>query len=265
MVENTFSVVVPSVGRHELLRTVQSVASQTLQPVEVLVVMNSRGEGEPNPLQISDASDPLDVQTIYLPPHSGPAIARNVGAWHAIGKYVAFIDDDDWIASDYLEQVNLSLVLRSAPVVYSAMVWHSLDVRNNSRREIGAHPPDRWLQRLLGGRNCGFGAGNMVVERDFFFRLGGFPTSMRTDEDTAFAVKVLRSGACVNNAYRAELYRSRVGDYNVNSDPFKWLSKVAIVAEHWDIMDRRTKVEAAWRIAKSLPFLNVRRGDSKVR
>ncbi|MEB3327519.1 MAG: glycosyltransferase [Synechococcus sp.] len=89
-----FTVVVPAYNRPEALRScLQALVGQDFDRAsfEVIVV----DDGSLIPLQsVLDAFDYLPSIKFIRQPNSGPAIARNVGAAHARGRFVAFTDDD---------------------------------------------------------------------------------------------------------------------------------------------------------------------------
>jgi glycosyltransferase involved in cell wall biosynthesis len=93
------SVVIPTRNRTELLlRAVRSALGQTLQPLEVIVVI----DGD----DVSRSADALAhlndhrVRCIVLPEQSGGAHARNIGVCEARSAWVALLDDDDeWLPS----------------------------------------------------------------------------------------------------------------------------------------------------------------------
>jgi glycosyltransferase involved in cell wall biosynthesis len=101
------SVVVPTYGRNadRFRAAVESVAQQTYDPIE-LVVVDDSPDAVSAPLD--DAGLGLDaVRCIRDGDHEGPAGARNTGIDAARGEFVAFLDDDDrWLPSKVARQVE---------------------------------------------------------------------------------------------------------------------------------------------------------------
>jgi glycosyltransferase involved in cell wall biosynthesis len=96
------SVVIPVFGAGEGLRAaLDSVAAQTLAPLEIIVV--------------DDASPVLpdvdaEVRLIRLAQNRGPAVARNQGVAQARGRFVAFLDADDlWLPGKLEAQAKAAL------------------------------------------------------------------------------------------------------------------------------------------------------------
>ncbi len=84
----TFSVVIPTLGRPELLsEAVASVLAQTRTDWECIVVDDGAGAE-------LTTTDPR-IRLVHRPTSGGPAAARNTGIAAARGRYVAFLDDDD--------------------------------------------------------------------------------------------------------------------------------------------------------------------------
>ncbi len=87
------SVVIPTRGRAELLaQCVESILAQTLDDIEVIVVVDG-----PDPATIDFVSNVDDDRLGYEIHHEsrGVSNARNTGIAVATGEWVAFCDDDD--------------------------------------------------------------------------------------------------------------------------------------------------------------------------
>jgi glycosyltransferase involved in cell wall biosynthesis len=90
------SVVIPTRNRPEIVkRAVQSAIAQTLQKIEVIVVIDGPDEMTGDTLgAIKD--DRLKI--IALKENVGGSEARNIGIRAAVGKWIALLDDDDeWL------------------------------------------------------------------------------------------------------------------------------------------------------------------------
>ena len=96
-----FSVVVCTYNyAHLLPDTLRSIAAQTLQDFELLVVDDGSAD---NTEQVVGQFRPQFQDCRYLKkPHTGPADSRNVGVRAAQGTHIAFLDADDLWSIHYL-------------------------------------------------------------------------------------------------------------------------------------------------------------------
>lgn len=84
-----FSVVIPTHNRQDLLtEAINSVLKQSLPEWELIVV----DDGGSVPTKVPQ--DPR-IRLVRHGQSLGPAAARNTGIWHARGRFLAFLDDDD--------------------------------------------------------------------------------------------------------------------------------------------------------------------------
>jgi len=93
------SVVIPCYRCAQTIeRAVESVALQTVQPAQVILVEDGSGDGTIEKLRNITQRFPADwVRIISLGQNAGPAVARNTGWDAATQPYVAFLDaDDSW-------------------------------------------------------------------------------------------------------------------------------------------------------------------------
>ncbi|MSW94929.1 MAG: glycosyltransferase [Actinobacteria bacterium] len=108
MSDSLVSIVIPTFNRAEhLKRALTSVLTQTLVEIEVLVIDDGSTDHTREVLgQFHDSR--LSIE--YLNENSGgPAAPRNIGIWKASGKWIAFLDSDDWWEPNHLENQLLAL------------------------------------------------------------------------------------------------------------------------------------------------------------
>lgn len=98
------SILIPCYNSRKFINeTINSVFAQTYQNFEIILV----DDGSPDPIE--DIYKVLNSPKIkyFLINNSGPAKARNFGAQHAVGEFVAFLNHDDiWTAKKLEEQLN---------------------------------------------------------------------------------------------------------------------------------------------------------------
>jgi glycosyltransferase involved in cell wall biosynthesis len=101
------SVVIPTRHRPKLvLRAIHSVLNQTYSEIELIVVVD--GPDEATIATVRSIEDPR-LQLIVNPRSLTAAGARNVGAAHATGDWLAFLDDDDeWLPNKLERQITFA-------------------------------------------------------------------------------------------------------------------------------------------------------------
>ncbi len=183
-----FSVIVPTYRRTEpLKRLLAALAQQDLPGSEFEVFIVDDGGGAP----LEDLARPhVDSFSIRLlrQENAGPAAARNLGAAHARGRYLAFTDDDCRPESGWLSALDRAFA--SAP---EALAGGSIvnGVEGNLFSEATELLFDYLYLRYnpVSVRGGFFLANNMAVPREAFLAVGGMDASMRFGEDREFCYR----------------------------------------------------------------------------
>jgi len=97
------SVVIPTYNRSEELKiALESVLSQTYQNFEVIIVDNNSTDG--TDAMLKDLNDQR-IRLLKINNNGVIAASRNLGIDASSGKWIAFLDSDDWWYSNKLERV----------------------------------------------------------------------------------------------------------------------------------------------------------------
>ncbi len=84
-----------------LKRCLQSIKQQSYQNIEIIIVDDGSTDESG---KIADVFSSLEPRAnVIHKKNGGLSDARNVGINHAKGRYITFIDSDDYIAKDYIE------------------------------------------------------------------------------------------------------------------------------------------------------------------
>jgi glycosyltransferase involved in cell wall biosynthesis len=95
------TILVPTVGRYPYVeKLLGQLQQQTIAPYEVIVVDQNPPEERRD---LTEVAPDLPMQVHYLQP-PGQCSARNTGLRAATGTHVLFLDDDDEVPEDLLEQ-----------------------------------------------------------------------------------------------------------------------------------------------------------------
>ena len=178
------SVVIPAYNCAQYLaRAIDSALAQTYPNIECIVVDDG------------STDDTADIISSFgarirgfRQANAGASAARNAGIAAAKGKYIAFLDADDyWLATKISNQVR---VFRANPGVVLVSCGFSWVRPNGPKDEPPAPPPpfqaDRvkvfqTLSQLL--RNPYLGTPTVVVDAEAVKQIGGFDSSLPVAED----------------------------------------------------------------------------------
>lgn len=101
---NLISIVIPVYNVEKYLsRCLESILSQSLKELEIIVVNDGSTD---NSLEICRYYQKKDSRIIIIDKiNEGVSIARNTGIENASGKYIGFVDPDDWIEKNMYENM----------------------------------------------------------------------------------------------------------------------------------------------------------------
>ncbi|MDO4269003.1 MAG: glycosyltransferase family 2 protein, partial [Eubacteriales bacterium] len=101
--DKQISVVIPVFNTEPYLeRCVASLDRQTCREIEILLVDDGSSESCARLCdRLAEASEKIRV---FHKTNGGVSSARNMGIEYASGKYILFVDSDDWVEEDYCER-----------------------------------------------------------------------------------------------------------------------------------------------------------------
>ena len=175
-----FSVVIPTYNRLELQQqTLASVWAQTFTDYELIVVDDGSTDGTWEELQALGSG----VRALHQK-NAGPGAARNLGARHATGDYLAFLDSDDlwfpWTLKAFAEVIHS----HTAPSILSTKLMEFAEVSELASVRETPVKVEAFTDYFAANKAGYFvGAGMAVLKRDGFVRSGGFTTRRHNAED----------------------------------------------------------------------------------
>lgn len=247
------SVVVVNWNRVDLLREcLISLQNQTYKEIEIIVVDNGSIDGSPYMVM----REFPDVHLLALNFNSGFAPANNIGAYHAKGEWIAFLNNDavadkDWITNlventhhfppDGPHAVFASRVLKyGTEELDSAGITLYPDGTSKGRTNLEA--------KMIGASGCA-----LFIRTDAWEEIGGFDDRFYAYcEDTDLALRLRKSGyKCeyVPNAKVYHRYSSTAGAYSPRKIFFVERNRVFVMLKHFPL----------WLIALS-PIFTLWRG-----
>lgn len=175
-----FSLVIPTYNRVSYLReALESVWRQSFTDYEVIVVDD--GSTDETSAWVSEVASKVNLISQQ---HAGPGVARNKGAAHARGEYLAFLDSDDLWFPWTLATVAELIAKHNQPALVSAKLVSFKDPSELdavTQTPTGAEVFSDYF--ASSDRDCFVGAGMTFVRRDTFLEVGGFSSRQINLED----------------------------------------------------------------------------------
>jgi glycosyltransferase involved in cell wall biosynthesis len=169
------STIIPSVGRSTLNRSVESVLAQTfLEDDYEVIVVNDSGR----PLKFAEWRRSDRIQVINTNKRER-SVARNTGAAIAKGKYLHFLDDDDWIAPDALQ--NFYYPGKSSNAVWLYGITQLVDRQQKPMIQLKHGLSGNCFAQVMAGEWIPLQSS--LIESETFFKVGGFNPSITGPED----------------------------------------------------------------------------------
>lgn len=253
------TVVIPTYKRlKKLARALNSVYNQTYDNIEIIIIND-----DPNS-DISDIEKFIDikknVELINHKQNQGPSGARNSGIQRAKGKYIAFLDDDDYFLKIKIEKlVNSMESLNNEWIgIYS---WY---IREKQRKVIKSNAEgDLSLPLLKCNLQLALGS-SLLLKLDKVKSIGGFDISYQIHEDWEFILRICKKGKI--KLFKEPLFVTGISDHhqshispeNYSKLKFKYLKDLnPLISSYGNKISKKIYVAQFLRVAYH--FLNKRK------
>jgi glycosyltransferase involved in cell wall biosynthesis len=204
------SVIIPCYNAEQFIKTgLESVARQTLQPLEVIVIDDGSNDRSLDVIHSSRHDLPLKV---LASPRLGGAGARNIGIRAAEGEWLAFLDADDVWYPNHLERA-IDIIRRFEPIGYINHYDHispegGLTLRHYGQGDtiVEGFGLDDYIHLILKYRHF-VGMSACLVEKHRALAVGGIDESQVRRHDIEFWLRVVHGQRWVFDELVTSAYR----------------------------------------------------------
>ncbi len=130
---NLVSVIVPAYNCREYIEEcIESILKQTHKDIELMIIDDGSTDGTADMLRkLADSDDRI---VILSQSHRGVVAARRKGLENAKGRFLSFVDADDWIVENMIEILFDSI--GDCDLVSAGVVWEESRERRIKRRDL---------------------------------------------------------------------------------------------------------------------------------
>ncbi len=215
------SIIIPTYnGVHKIMGVLHSITTQTVQPDEVIVMIDGSTDGTAEIIKTEQLA--LPGFRIIEQANGGRAQVRNNGAKIAIGELLLFIDDDMVASPDWLKAHKFHHELYPNTLLTGREEDYKETIKNDFHAfQLWQHR--RWTTFEFTDENAGTSrqlkdpyitASNFSIRRDVFFSLNGFDERLRDAEDYDLAVRAKEKGLPIYYNYEALAYNNELDNNN---------------------------------------------------
>lgn len=152
--EISVSIIVPVYNSEQYLeKCLDSLIRQTLTSIEIIIIDDGSSDSSK---QICEKYDYDQRVSYYYKENEGLAAARQDGMERATGKYIGFIDSDDWAEPDMFEKMYVAAETNEADIVFCNCYFDE-DVKDRLHLRPGVYNREaienEILPRTLAGIN----------------------------------------------------------------------------------------------------------------
>lgn len=194
----SISVIIPAFNREDLIAgAVASVQGQCCTSYEVIVVDDGSSDRTADHAGKTINEVHGKAGHVLQQVNGGPGAARNAGVQAARGRYLAFLDSDDFWYPQTL-MACLDVLDEDPALIFLQTIDTTRDTPVDGHDET---PPtiqrfEGFLEAVSGYAFTRYGSCNVVIRRDVYERLDGFTNHVRCSEDTDLFLRAAISGPC---------------------------------------------------------------------
>ncbi|ORX42817.1 nucleotide-diphospho-sugar transferase [Piromyces finnis] len=150
------SIVIPAYNLEDKIgRCIESALNQTLKDIEIIVIDDKSTDATKSVIQEYERMDDR-IKAIYSKTNNGAGYSRNLGIEKAEGKFIGFIDGDDYVDPGWFEHLYNNK--KRKDIVHGVRVIHNFSetFTKSEEKPYGCIIPSIIRKRFLMRRNIRF-------------------------------------------------------------------------------------------------------------
>lgn len=251
----TVSAIITTHNRSSLLRrAIESATSQTIASKEVIVVDDASTD---DTQAVANAFPSVKYIRIDASESKGGNHARNVGIAASCGKFVAFLDDDDYWQPNKLELQVAEAERSGAGVVYCMMTHERIEADGTVRVEESycSRPNAYWQPDMSRNIFCAIPTVTSCVlfKRDPLLAVGCFDESLTSWQEYELLIRLAQQTRFSIVDRCLVVYRLNPHDkHRVSNRYFEWRTSVKRIEAKHDALINKLPVRyrLRWEIVK---------------
>ena len=118
------SIIIPVYNVEKYIgKCLDSLVNQTLEDIEIIVVNDGSPDNSQKIIDKYVEKYPNKIKS-FIKENGGQGSARNLGLKYAKGKYISFVDSDDWLEKNAIEEMYNEAIKSKSDIVICDMVDH---------------------------------------------------------------------------------------------------------------------------------------------
>ena len=166
--EELISIIVPVYNAEKYLnKCIKSIINQTYKKLEIILIDDGSTD---NSGKIIDKWQKEDSRIIVIhKENEGFSEARNIGIIKSKGKYLSFIDNDDYIEVDFIESLYKSIIQNDSQIAAGGYIYETYTKQEiRYAREIYIENAEETLKRMFTTKDISICIWDKLYKRELF-------------------------------------------------------------------------------------------------
>lgn len=184
--DDLVSIIIPVFNAERYIKkTLESVLNQTYKQIEIILINDGSTDNTTNILDIFQKQDKRI--RVFMQKNRGVSYSRNVGIQKAKGKYIVFVDGDDYVDNNIIEELLNLIMETNSDIACMGYVLHRPDQKfyfyNTQKKRIFTRTEG--LEQLISGSYIEPGVVAKIFARECIIDLS-FNQEIKYNEDYLF-------------------------------------------------------------------------------
>ncbi|XOV91166.1 MAG: glycosyltransferase family 2 protein [Bacteroidota bacterium] len=190
------SVYITSYNQKNFLKqAIDSVISQTLKPIEIIIIDDASTDGSDKLIEEYERTYDKWIKPIYNTSNKGISFCRNLAIAKATGKYLTWVDGDDFFFPQKLEKEAALLEDGRYQIAFSNYYLSENDLfsfKSIWANSISDFPQKGTMFEQVLTRKFPRGMlyRSELIERDYIYKVGGYDTDLNIYEDYDLRIRL---------------------------------------------------------------------------